>query len=95
MAGGAYLGLTVIEGQLITPYSLGRRLETNMVVIFLSIAFWAWLWSAIGMLVAVPLLVTIRVFCEHIPPLQPIGTFLSSRGNEMEVEANGNETQTN
>lgn len=95
MAGGAYLGLTAIEGQLITPYSLGRRLETNMVVIFLSIAFWAWLWSAIGMLVAVPLLVTIRVFCEHIPPLQPIGTFLSARGNEMEGEANSNQTQTN
>jgi hypothetical protein len=47
------------------------------------------------MLVAVPLLVTIRVFCEHIPPLQPIGTFLSARGNEMEGEANGDETQTN
>jgi predicted PurR-regulated permease PerM len=95
IAGGAYLGLTAIEGQLITPYSLGRRLETNMVVIFLSIAFWAWLWSAIGMLVAVPLLVTIRVFCEHIPPLQPIGTFLSARGNEIEGEANGDETRTN
>jgi hypothetical protein len=47
------------------------------------------------MLVAVPLLVTIRVFCEHIPPLQPIGTFLSARGNEIEGEANGDETRTN
>jgi len=78
----AYFALTSVEGQLITPYFVGRRLELNTVVIFLSVALWAWLWSVIGMLVAVPLLVTIRALCEHIPPLQPLGNFLSARGSE-------------
>ena len=54
----------------------------NAVVVFLSIAFWAWLWSVAGMLVAVPLLVTIRAFCEHLPHLKPVADFLSTRGAE-------------
>ncbi len=82
----AYFALTAVEGQLITPYFVGRRLEMNTVVIFLSVALWAWLWSVIGMLVAVPLLVAIRAFCEHIPQLQPLGNFLSARGSESADE---------
>ena len=80
----AYFALTTIEGQLVTPYFVGRRLEMNTVVIFLSITFWAWLWSVMGMLLAVPLLVTIRAFCEHIPVLTPVGKFLAARGSESE-----------
>ncbi len=88
LPGLAYLMLTTIEGQFVTPYFVGRRLEMNTVVIFLSITFWAWLWSAMGMLLAVPLLVTIRAFCEHIPQLVPVGKFLAARGSETEeVEA--------
>ena len=82
-----YFGLTLVEGQLVTPYFVGRRLELNTVVIFLAIAFWAWMWSVIGMLVAVPLLVAIRTFCEHVPKLGPIGDFLSSSGNESQAPA--------
>jgi predicted PurR-regulated permease PerM len=81
-----YFALTSVEGQLITPYFVGRRLEMNTVVIFLSVALWAWLWSVIGMLIAVPLLVAIRAFCEHIPQLEPLGDFLSARGIESAGE---------
>ena len=81
----AYFVLTTIEGQLVTPYFVGRKLEMNTVVIFLSITFWAWLWSVMGMLLAVPLLVTIRAFCEHIPVLTPVGKFLAARGSESET----------
>lgn len=84
LAGAAYLGLTTLEGQILTPYFVGRRLQLNTVVVFLSVAFWAWLWSAVGMLMATPLLVTIRTFCEHIPSLNGLGDFLSARGAERE-----------
>jgi predicted PurR-regulated permease PerM len=85
VAGGVYLGLTAIEGQFITPYFVGRSLRLNTVVVFLSVTLWAWLWSVVGMLVATPLLVTVRAFCEHIPSLQPFGHFLSERGAELPV----------
>lgn len=79
-----YLALTSIEGQFITPIFVGRNLQLNTVVVFLSVTFWAWLWSVVGMLVATPLLVAVRVFCEHIPALGSIGLFLSARGAELE-----------
>lgn len=84
LAGGSYIGIATIEGQLITPYFAGRRLRLNTVVVFLSIALWAWLWSVVGMIVATPLLVAIRTFCEYIPSLESLGAFLSARGEEQE-----------
>ena len=90
--GAVYLVLNAIEGQFITPYFVGRRLKVNPVAIFLSVAFWAWLWSIIGMLVAVPLLVTIRTFCEHIPQLRHVGDFLSARGVENGKDEGAPET---
>lgn len=80
LAGATYLALTSAEAQLVTPYFVGRRLKMNTVVVFLSIAFWGWLWSIMGMLVAVPLLVTISAFSEHIGGLRPLGEFLAARG---------------
>lgn len=79
-----YFLLTAIEGQLVTPYFVGRSLRLNTVVVFTFVSLCAWLWSVVGMLVATPLLVTIRTFCEHIEKLEPIGDFLSGRGEERE-----------
>ncbi|MFN4131326.1 MAG: AI-2E family transporter [Paracoccaceae bacterium] len=72
-----YLTLTTIEGQLITPYFVARRLQMNAVVVFLTVALWAWLWSVIGMIIAVPLLVVISVICDHVPGLEKLGNFLA------------------
>lgn len=72
-----YLALTSLEGQLITPYFVSRRLQMNTVVVFLAVALWAWLWSVIGMVIAVPVLVVLRVLAEHIPGWEKFGNFLA------------------
>lgn len=77
LVGGTYFGLTAIEGQFVTPYFVSWRLRLNPVVVFLTVALWAWLWSIIGMVVAVPLLVVVRVLSDHIPALQSFGNFLA------------------
>ncbi len=76
LIGATFLGLTTLEGQFVTPYFLSRRLEMNTVVVFLAVALWAWLWSAMGMIMAVPLLVVFRVLCVHIPGLERLGNFI-------------------
>jgi predicted PurR-regulated permease PerM len=76
VAPGLYLGLNALEGYLVTPMLLGRRLLLNPVVIFLGIIFWGWLWGIPGALLAVPILVTFKIFCDHMGPLAPIGEFL-------------------
>jgi predicted PurR-regulated permease PerM len=92
VVGAVYFLLTTIEGQLVTPHLVGRRLRLNTVVVFISITLFAWLWSVVGMLVAMPLLLTLRTLCEHIPALQPVGDFLSARGAERE-RANGDDAE--
>ncbi|WP_299794403.1 AI-2E family transporter [uncultured Marivita sp.] len=74
-----YFALTSIEGQLVTPWLVGRRLRLNTVVILIAVAFWAWLWSVMGMIMAVPLLVCFRVLCQHVEPLKPFGEFLAGK----------------
>lgn len=73
----AYLTLTSLEGQLITPLLLGRNLEMNAVAILISLAFWGWLWGLAGMLIAVPLLIVMKAICEHFDELKGIAEFLS------------------
>lgn len=72
-----YLGLHGLEANLMTPLILGRRLVLNPVVIFLSFMFWTWLWGVPGALLSVPLLMTVRILCDHFKPLNAIGEFLS------------------
>ncbi|WP_324753229.1 AI-2E family transporter [Roseovarius sp. Pro17] len=72
-----YQILTGIEGQLITPWLVGRRLRLNTVAVFLTVVFWGWLWGIPGALVAVPFLVVFKVVCENFEALHTIGNFLS------------------
>jgi predicted PurR-regulated permease PerM len=69
----------IIEGQFVTPLMLGRRLELNTVAVFISISFWSWIWGFIGALLAVPILVVIKVICDHFDSLQAFGNFLSAQ----------------
>jgi predicted PurR-regulated permease PerM len=69
----------IVEGQFVTPMVVGRRLEINAVAIFIAIAFWSWLWGFVGALMAVPLLVVIKVFCDHFDGLTHVGNFLAAQ----------------
>ncbi len=73
-----YFALTCLEGQFITPTIVGRRLEINSVAVFLAVAFWGWLWGVAGALIAVPLLVLVKTFCDHFEELRGLGLFLAS-----------------
>jgi predicted PurR-regulated permease PerM len=73
-----YLGLATIEANLLTPYVMGRRMTLNPVVIFVAVTFWGFLWGILGIFLAVPALVMLKIFCDHIGPLAPIGEFLGS-----------------
>jgi predicted PurR-regulated permease PerM len=73
---GAFLCLNVVEAYFVTPMVLGRRLTLNPVVLFLGLTFWGWMWGIAGALLAVPIMVVFKIFCDHIEPLAPIGEFL-------------------
>jgi predicted PurR-regulated permease PerM len=72
-----YLTLHGVESNVITPMILGRRLTLNPLIIFVSLMFWMWLWGIAGALLAIPMLMMLKIFCDHFKPLAPIGEFLS------------------
>lgn len=71
-----YLALTSIEGTLVRPLLLGRRLQLSAVAVFLGIVFWGWLWGIAGTLLAVPILTTVKVVLDAEPSLSKWGKLL-------------------
>lgn len=71
-----FLVMTGIEGQLVTPSILGRRLGLNPVFIFASLIFWGWLWGIPGALLAVPIMASVKIVCDRIESLSSLGAVL-------------------
>jgi predicted PurR-regulated permease PerM len=73
---GAYLVVTLLQANVVTPMVLGHRLALNPVAIFMGLAFWLWIWGLPGAFIAVPVLATLKICCDHIETLAPVGEFL-------------------
>jgi predicted PurR-regulated permease PerM len=71
-----YYALTAFEGQFVTPSLVSQRLKLNTPVLFVTVAFFAWIWSIMGMVVAVPMLIVLKVVCDAVPTWQKVGLFL-------------------
>ena len=66
---GIYLGLHTLEGQILTPIVLGRRMALSPLVLILALMVFGWLWGIIGLLLAVPLLVCVKIVLTRIEGL--------------------------
>ena len=71
-----YLGIHIIEGELVTPAILARRFTLNPVAVILSIIFWYWMWGVPGAILAVPMLAICKIICDRIKPLMAFGHVL-------------------
>jgi predicted PurR-regulated permease PerM len=74
---GAFLGLHLIESQLVQPLFVGHRLEVSALVILLAVWFGFWFWGIPGIVLAVPFLVALKVAAEHLEEWRPVREFLS------------------
>jgi predicted PurR-regulated permease PerM len=61
-----FVGLTTIEGHVVTPNIVGRRLTLSPLGVFLSLAFWTWLWGPVGAFLSVPFLILGLVIVRHL-----------------------------
>ncbi len=73
---GVYIAINFVQGNFLVPMVLGKRLTLNPVAIFIGLVFFWWIWGIAGAFLAVPILATFKIFCDHIEALQPIGEFL-------------------
>lgn len=74
---GTYVALATIEGQIVQPLLVGRRLELSPIVVFLALWFGGWFWGIAGIALAIPTLVALKVAAEHSEHGAPLVEFLS------------------
>ncbi len=74
---GISLGITGLEGFLLAPTMLGQAARVNTVAVFVSIMFWGWMWGAVGLIVAVPVLMIVKTIADHVESLAGLSALLS------------------
>ncbi|MFT3897206.1 MAG: AI-2E family transporter [Thermomonas sp.] len=65
-----YLGLHTLEGQLVTPIVLGRRMALSPLLLILALMVFGWMWGILGLLLAVPLLVCVKIILSRIEGME-------------------------
>jgi predicted PurR-regulated permease PerM len=73
---GISLVITSIEGWLLTPWLTSKTARTNEVAMFIGLIFWSFVWGIWGTLLAVPMLVAVKAYCDRIEDLKPVGELL-------------------
>ncbi len=76
LVSGASMVIATIVGIFVTTWMTGRIAKMNSAAVFISLLFFAWLWGVWGMLLGIPIIVIIKVICEHIEYLQPVAELL-------------------
>jgi predicted PurR-regulated permease PerM len=84
----AYWAINMIESNLVTPHVMGRRMTLNPLAIILSVSFWTWIWGPVGGVLSLPLLIMLKVVCDHTPSFRALGGMIGApieRGREPEA----------
>ncbi|WP_437441246.1 AI-2E family transporter [Sphingomonas morindae] len=59
-----FIGLHLVEANIVTPLIVGRRLLINPLLILVALSFWSWVWGVSGAVLAVPLLIIARTVLD-------------------------------
>jgi len=73
---GLSLAITSFEGWVLMPMLARKVVRTNEIAVFVSLIFWSFVWGVWGTLLAVPMLVAVKAFCDHVDDLKPFGELL-------------------
>ena len=85
-AGMGYVVVNVIMGSVVEPRFLGRHLGLSTLVVFLSLIFWGWVLGPVGMLLSVPLTMTLKIAMDSTEDTRWIGILLGSNGSLNSTE---------
>lgn len=68
--GAGYFAVNMVLGNIVEPLVMGRQLRLSPLVVVLSLIFWGWVWGAVGMVLAVPITMSVRILLEQSPDLR-------------------------
>jgi predicted PurR-regulated permease PerM len=70
------LGLHLFSMNVLYPKVLGKRLQLNPLVVTIALLIWGFIWGAMGLILAVPIVAAIKVIFDHVPSMRAIGEWL-------------------
>jgi predicted PurR-regulated permease PerM len=79
LVGATSVAITSLEGFLLAPIALGRAARANSVAVFVAVMFWGWMWGAVGLILAVPLLMIVKTVSDHVESLASLSELLGER----------------
>jgi predicted PurR-regulated permease PerM len=85
--------VNIILGNIVDPNIMGDKLGLSPFVIIVSLLIWGWIWGFVGLILAVPMMVVIKIVCENIPVLEPISIMLGSGKAAMAARNEDNEKE--
>lgn len=71
------LGLHIFSMNVLYPKVIGKRLQLNPLLVTISLLVWGWIWGALGLILAVPVMGVIKIVCDHVNALRPFGDWMS------------------
>lgn len=77
LVAGGYLLINNFLGNFIEPVMVGKRFGISTLVVVISVMFWGWVWGPFGMLLAVPLTMTLKVFLDGSEEMRWLGVAIS------------------
>lgn len=78
-----YLVINVVLGNIVEPAVMGRGLRMSPLAIFIALVFWGWVWGALGMILSVPLTVSLKILFENTESLRWVAALLDRRPREQ------------
>ncbi len=81
-----YLVINFTIGNFLEPIFMGERFGISIVVVIFSVLFWGFVWGPVGMLLAVPLTMIVKVMLDNSSDFRWISA-LMSKGHAEAVGA--------
>jgi predicted PurR-regulated permease PerM len=70
------VGMHLLAMNVLYPTLVGARVHLNPLIVTFSLMFWAFLWDAAGLVLAIPLTAGLKAVCDNVAGLRKYGRFL-------------------
>jgi len=82
-----FVAVNVTIGNVVEPRVMGQGLGLRMLVVFVSLVFWGWVLGPIGMLLAVPLTMTLKIMLKNYEQTRPFALLLEGAEEDEAKQA--------